>query len=60
MTCFKAMPPNVLAVPIILCPHACLKANGFEIETDIVGHATGFIARYESNKDRFQTIDQCS
>lgn len=28
-----------------------LKANGFEIETDIVGHATGFIARYESNKE---------
>lgn len=28
-----------------------LKANGFEIETDIAGHATGFIARYESNKE---------
>ena len=22
MTCFKAIPPNALAVPIILCPHA--------------------------------------
>lgn len=29
----------------------CLKTNGFEIETDIAGHATGFIARYESKKE---------
>ncbi|ATH62139.1 M20 family metallopeptidase [Staphylococcus pasteuri] len=28
-----------------------LKANGFEIETDIAGHATGFIATYESDKE---------
>ncbi|UUY69448.1 M20 family metallopeptidase [Staphylococcus warneri] len=29
----------------------CLKTNGFEIETDIAGHATGFIARYESKNE---------
>jgi amidohydrolase len=28
-----------------------LKAQGFEIETDIAGHATGFIARYDSGKE---------
>lgn len=27
-----------------------LKLHGFEIETDIAGHATGFIASYESDK----------
>ena len=27
-----------------------LKKEGFEIETDIAGHATGFIARFESTK----------
>lgn len=28
-----------------------LKANEFEIETDIAGHATGFIATYQSEKE---------
>lgn len=28
-----------------------LKANDFEIETDIAGHATGFIATYQSEKE---------
>ena len=27
-----------------------LRANDFEIETDIAGHATGFIATYQSEK----------
>ncbi|WP_226386243.1 M20 family metallopeptidase [Staphylococcus sp. Marseille-Q1834] len=28
-----------------------LKENGFDIETDIAGHATGFIANYDSEKE---------
>ncbi len=28
-----------------------LKENGFDIETDIAGHATGFIATYDSEKE---------
>lgn len=28
-----------------------LKANGFEIETEIAGHATGFIATYDSEQE---------
>ena len=28
-----------------------LRANDFEIETDIAGHATGFIATYQSEKE---------